>query len=274
MDIFQPVEKDSADPGHGLAIVDVASGAWFSDRGKIEDHKKAKFYDIFTEHGYTVFAVRPGTRGKFTALEMVDHIKHAIRYIKANADEYGIDPDRIGITGPSAGGHLASLVALTPEPGDPNAEDPLLRHGTEVKAAGIFFPPADFLDWDGGKNAHERLGDLYFKGGIKDRSPEEIAQRAREISPRHQVKGKTPPFLIYHGDADPLVPLQQSEVLVQALKEHGNDVKFIVVPGGAHPWPTIDEEVAEMADWFDKVLAGRTGKAAAAGEEEAPEPGK
>ncbi|MBI2435419.1 MAG: alpha/beta hydrolase [Candidatus Hydrogenedentes bacterium] len=254
MDIFTPKAKDPALPGHGLAIVDVASGAWHADRGKIEDHKKAQFYDIFTKHGYTVFAVRPGTRGMYTALEMVGHVKTAIRYIKAHAADYGIDPKRLGLTGPSAGGHLATLVALTPEPGDPSASDPLLQQSTDVQAAGIFFPPTDFLNWNGNTNVAARLGDLYFKGGVNGHTPEEIEARAKEISPRYQVKGKTPPFLIFHGDADPMVPLQQSEVLVAALKEQGNEVTFTVVPGGAHPWPTIDQEVAKMADWFDAKL--------------------
>lgn len=253
MDIFTPKKHEG--PGHGIGIVDIASGAWASGRGKIEDHKKAGFYDIFTTHGYTVFAVRPGTRGKFPIPDMVEHIRHAVRYIKAHAADYHVNPDNLGITGPSAGGHLASLVALTPQPGDPKAEDPLLRFDTSFKAAGIFFPPTDFLHWGGDISAHERLGDLYFKDGIKDKTPEQIEERAKEISPLYHVTADAPPFLIFHGDADPMVPLQQSEVLVKALKEKGVDVTFTVVPGGAHPWPTIPVEVEKMAQWFDQKLS-------------------
>lgn len=259
MDIFQPKAEivDAGElPGEGLAIVDVASGAWFSDRGKIGDHEKAQIYNIFCSKGYTVFAVRPGTRPMYTALEMVSHIKHAIRYIKADAQAYGIDPTRVGLTGASAGAHLAALVALTSDPGDPEANHPILKQGSDVQAVGIFFPPTDFLDWDGGPGAHERVGDIYFKGGIKDKTPEEILARAKEVSPRHQVHAGAPPFLIYHGDADPMVPLQQSQVLVEALKAAGNDAELVVVPGGAHPWPTIPNEVALLSNWFDKQLAG------------------
>ena len=254
MDIFTPKERDPEKPGHGLAIVDVASGAWHADRGKINDHKKAQFFDVFTKHGYIVFAVRPGTRGAYDATEMVDHLHQAIRYIKAHAETYGFDPDRLGITGPSAGGHLASLVALGPRSGDPASEDPLARIDTAVKAAGVFFPPTDFLDWNGGTRSYLRLGELFWKEGVEGKSDEAIRERAMLLSPRHQVKGKTVPFLIFHGDADPLVPLQQSEVLVEALKAHDNDVTFVIVPGGAHPWPTIYEEVEQMAQWFNKVL--------------------
>ena len=251
MDIFKPTGEKN-----GLGIIDVASGAWSSSRGKIEDHKKAMFYDIFCKRGYVVFAIRPGSRGAYAVPEMVANLKRGIRYIKEHASDYGIDPERLGITGPSAGGHLATLTVLTADAGDPNVTDPLLRHSTQVAAAGIFFPPTDFLNWNG-KPAHERLGDLYFKDGIAGKSPEQIEAAAKAASPLYQVKEKTIPFLIYHGDADPLVPLQQSQVLVDALKATGTEVEFHIVPGGAHPWPTIPVEVAKMGDWFDKRLGAK-----------------
>ena len=98
MDVFRPSGESN-----GLGIVDVASGAWHSDRGKIEDHKQAQMYDIFCGRGYTVFAIRPGSRSKFTVNEMVDHLNQGIRYVKAHAAEYGVDPDNLGLTGASAG---------------------------------------------------------------------------------------------------------------------------------------------------------------------------
>src|SRR2546430_4582183 len=144
MDVFTPKGKPN-----GLAIIDVVSGAWYSDRGKIREHAQGQFYNIFCSRGYTVFAVRPGSRTRYTGLEMASHVKTGIRYVKQHAQEYKIDPDRLGITGASAGGHLATLVAVTPEEGKPDAGSPLLRHGTVLRAAAVFFPPTDFLDWDG-----------------------------------------------------------------------------------------------------------------------------
>src|SRR5437879_6734876 len=91
MDIFTPKGK-----GNGLAIIDVVSGAWHSDRGKIRDHTTAQFYAIFCGRGYTVFAVRPGSRTRYTGLEMASHVKMGIRYAKLHAAEYKIDPDQIG----------------------------------------------------------------------------------------------------------------------------------------------------------------------------------
>lgn len=250
MDVFTPTGAKN-----GLAIVDVASGAWHSDRGKIGDHMQAKFYDIFCGKGYTVFAVRPGSRSGYTALEMVAHVKRGIRYVKAHAAEYGIDPARIGLTGASAGGHLASLTTVTAEDGKPDAKNELERFDTRVAAVGVFFPPTDFLDWAGKPADFAKLGDLLFRGGAAGHAEAEVLEQARKISPALAVSAGLPPFLLIHGDADPLVPLQQSQHFVEALKAAGVPVELIVKPGGGHPWLTIPEEVVVLADWFDKQLA-------------------
>jgi dipeptidyl aminopeptidase/acylaminoacyl peptidase len=69
------------------------------------------------------------------------------------------------------------------------------------------------------------------------------------------VSAHAPPFLLIHGDADPLVPLQQSEVMLEALKKAGVPAELIVKKGGGHPWLTLHEEVKVLAEWFDKQLA-------------------
>ncbi|MBI2823216.1 MAG: alpha/beta hydrolase [Planctomycetia bacterium] len=259
MDIFTPTGK-----ANGLGVVDVASGAWFSDRGKINDHKRAQMYDIFCGRGYTVFAVRPGSRSRFTAPEMLSHLKQGIRWVKAHNADYSIDPERLGLTGASAGGHLASLAAVTAEDGRPDDKNPLNRTNTRVKAVAVFFPPTDFTNWDGRKiepggegRIAGTIGNLLFAGGINKQSSEEVFEQIKKISPALQVTSQAPPFLIYHGDADPLVPLQQSQVLIEALKKQGVPAELIVKPGGGHPWPTIHEEVAKVADWFDGQLPAK-----------------
>jgi dipeptidyl aminopeptidase/acylaminoacyl peptidase len=85
-----------------------------------------------------------------------------------------------------------------------------------------------------------------------------VDEAARKASPYFLVTNgqKLPPFNFMHGDADPLVPLQQSEIMVAKLKEAGADVEFFVKPGGGHPWLTIPMEVLTLADWFDKKLKG------------------
>ena len=253
MDVFTPKGKPN-----GLAIVDIASGAWYSDRNKIRDHALAQVYTIFCSRGYVVFAVRPGSKTRYTAAEMDQNVKTAIRYIKAQSSEYKIDPARLGLTGGSAGGHLAALAALTPEPGKAGAANSADRNDTSVRAVGVFFPPTDFLDWDGNKAIRiEVLGPLLFVGGAGGHSEDEIKEAARAISPLHRVAKPTIPFLLIHGDADPVVPLSQSKKLVEAITKSGGSAELIVKPGGGHPWLTIPQEVKVMADWFDKQLVSK-----------------
>jgi dipeptidyl aminopeptidase/acylaminoacyl peptidase len=254
MDVFTPTGKPN-----GLGIVDIASGSWYSDRNKIRDHTLAQVYTIFCSRGYVVFAIRPGSKSRYTAVEMDRNVKSAIRFVKAHAAEYKIDPARLGLTGGSAGGHLATLAALTPEPGKAAATSATDRHDTSVRAVGVFFPPTDFLDWDGNKAIRlDVLGPLLFVGGAQGHSEDEIKQAAKAISPLHRVEKPAIPFLLIHGDADNVVPLSQSKKLVEALTKAGGSAELIVKPGGGHPWLTLPQEVKVMADWFDKQLADKT----------------
>jgi acetyl esterase/lipase len=236
MDIFVPKTNKN-----GFAIIDIGSGAWHSDRGKLKDHQKAGFYDVFCGHGYTVFAIRPGSQTKYTAEEMVANIQQGIKWVRGHAADYKIDANKLGIVGASAGAHLTLLTLLT------------TKEETGIVAAGLFFPPTDFLDW-GEQIPLEHVGNLLFNGGIAGKSPEEIKAKAASISPARLPIGNVPPMLFFHGDADPLVPLQQSQKMVKLLQDAGKQAELIIKPGGEHPWPTIAEEVAKMADWFDKQI--------------------
>lgn len=256
MDIFVPTGKPN-----GLGIVDVASGAWHSDRGKINDHKRARFYDIFGKRGYTVFAIRPGSISRFSAPEMLAHLKDGIRWVKNHATEYKIDPNRLGLTGASAGGHLACLATVTAEEAANDKPD------TTVKATAVFFPPTDFLVYGGRPFDPQSylFKSLALSRDPKDKkevSDEEMKKLLTKISPARCVTGKCPPFLFIHGNADLMVPLQQSEVMVAALKKENVPVELIVKQGGGHPWPTIHEEVAVIADWFDKQLSATAAESA------------
>lgn len=258
MDIFEPTKKKN-----GLAIVLVASGSYHSDRSKVEMFKRAQMYDIFCERGYCVFAIRPGSVTKFSLPEMLANVKTGIRWVKAHAKDFGIDPDRLGLTGASAGGHLCCLAAVTMEAGKEKAKDKLGVHDTRVKAACAFFPPTDFMQYgksgllkiDVDKPPPAFLGPLLFPKGTKGFTKEQLEKVILDASPARRVTKDTPPFLLVHGDADIMVPLQQSERMKEALQTAGIPVQMIVKPGGGHPWPTIHEEVKVAADWFDKNLS-------------------
>src|SRR5262245_483860 len=261
MDVFTPKGQSN-----GLAVVDVISGAWNSDRGKIRDHLRAQTFDIFCRKGYTVFAIRPGSITKFSAPEMLANLNQGIRWVKEHSQEYGIDRDRLGLMGASAGGHLACLAAVTADEakspdGKATSGGPVGAASTRVKAAAVFFPPTDFLNY-GGKavdaRADDRMGEivrrLAFPQGITNETQEDLNQKLTQISPARLVTPRAPPFLLIHGDADPVVPLQQSEAMLAALKGAGVPAELIVKKGGGHPWLTIPVEVRVLADWFDKQL--------------------
>ena len=250
MDVFTPLQHTN-----GAGIVDVVSGAWSSDRNKIRDHTVARIYHILCGRGYTVFAVRPGSKSRYTLAEMDQNLKTGIRFIKEQASERGIDPARLGMTGASAGGHLATLAALTPEPGKPEAKSPAQRHDTRVKAISVFFPPTDLVEWDSGKPADPKMVlPLLYLGGGTQRSPDEITAMAKSVSPVYRVTRPELPFLIFHGDADTTVPLSHSQKLVAAIQKAGGSAELVIKPGGGHPWLTLPEEIRKMADWFDQQL--------------------
>jgi acetyl esterase/lipase len=244
-DVFTPTKNPN-----GRAIVVVASGGWSSDRGKIRDLNRAGLFEELCGRGFHVFAIRPGSISRFSAHDMKDHVEEGIRWVKKHAKDYSIDPNGLGLFGASAGGHLASLAALTNPPVD-------RRSDASVSAVGVFFPPTDFLDF-GGQVLDPRkdgrfdqiLKGLAFRDHQGDFSDQQIREQSVGISPARLVTDQAPPFLVIHGDADPVVPLQQSQALVAALKESGRPAKLIVKEGGAHPWPTIRDEVVIMADWF------------------------
>ncbi|MCA9013454.1 MAG: prolyl oligopeptidase family serine peptidase, partial [Planctomycetaceae bacterium] len=91
-----------------------------------------------------------------------------------------------------------------------------------------------------------------------NRSAEAIELAAKAISPLHQIRAGLPPFLLIHGDADSLVPIQQSVKFVKAVQDHGGSAELIVKEGGDHSWPTVREEIERMADWLDTQLTPTT----------------
>lgn len=249
MDIFTPTG-----PKNGLAIVDVISGAWSSSRSKIRDHERAQFFSILCGRGYTVFAIRPGSISKFTIAEMVDHLQQGVVWVKQHAEEYDINVQRIGLTGASAGGHLASLLAVK----NLSSEVAGGAGVASVKAVAVFFPPTDLLEFGSQDASSGELTSMArrvaFPNGAGDATDEQIRNKLIEISPARLVTAEAPPFLLIHGTADEVVPLEQSQKLLAALHEHGVPAELILKEGGGHPWLTIHDEVAKLADWFDQQL--------------------
>lgn len=250
MDIFEPTG-----PRNGLGIIDVVSGTWLSSRTKLKTHAAAQVFHRLAKLGFTTFAIRPGSRTKFSIPEMLRQLNQGIRWVKQHAVQFQIDPTRLGMLGFSSGGHLACLSAVTDE-------DSVERSGINhrVQAVAAFFPPTDFLQYGNASTdplAKEQARQLMLQVTAPhgpNLSPDEFDQLLAQLSPARHVTSQAPPFLLIHGDADQVVPLQQSEVMLHALQKAGVPAELIVKPGEGHLWQTIDEEVQLAADWFAKTL--------------------
>ena len=138
MDVFTPARN-----ANGAAVIFVVSGGWFSAHENVNTGLAAGF----AKRGYTVFEVVHGSQPRFTIQDAVADLNLAVRFIRYHAKDYGIDPDRIGITGGSAGGHLSLMQGTAGDAGDPKAKDPVDRVSSRVQAVACFFPPTDFLNW-------------------------------------------------------------------------------------------------------------------------------
>ncbi len=250
MDVFQPTKKNN-----GHAIVWMVSGGWHS---KHEDVNPGT-YAPFLERGYTVFAVVHGSQPKYIISEIVPDIQRAVRFIRFNARKWGVNPDHLGISGGSAGGHLSLTMGTQGGPGDPNAKDPIDRESSAVQAVACFFPPTDFLNYGAAGEDGVGVGTLKdYKSafGPMSETPEGRQKLGHEVSSIYFISGHTPPTLIIHGDADKLVPIQQSESFVAAATAAGVEAKLIPKAGGQHGWPHMEVETALLADWFDAHLLG------------------
>src|SRR5207342_2870652 len=105
------------------------------------------FLDELLRRGYTVFAVVHGSQPKYTIPEILQDMHRAVRFIRHRAKDYHIDPDRIGIIGASAGGHLSLMQGTAGDLGNPKARDPIDRVSNRVQAVTAFFPPTDLLNY-------------------------------------------------------------------------------------------------------------------------------
>jgi acetyl esterase/lipase len=183
--------------------------------------------------------------------------KAAVRWLKANAAKLHVDPEKIGVWGHSAGGHLVSMLGLTGN--QPQLEGRSGSPGPSSRVACVvdFSGPSDMIAFV-----------EYFEGKRKSKTPsgglaklfgeplDRWQDAARQASPTSYVAADAPPFLIVHGTADPLVPLAQAEVLYGALKKAGTNATLVKIVGGGHG--IGGKELSErVRAFFDKYLRGQ-----------------
>jgi acetyl esterase/lipase len=243
MDLYRPEEPN------GALVLYIHGGGWTS--GSKNGGSGSEMWAELLSRGYLVAAIDYRLAPGFKFPAQMEDVTCAVLYLKGHSGELGIDPDRIGAYGGSAGGHLASLLGTT---GGHGYEMGITTLDAEVAAVVDLFGPADLtVEFDG---ASERIITTVF--GTADRD----AKVLRQASPVYQVSADDPPFLIIHGEKDGLVPIAQGERLYQALVAAGVEAEFVPVENAGHGFipdggpisPTRVEITKLVADFFDEHL--------------------
>lgn len=208
------------------AFVYMHGGAWIS--GSKEDGVPAICY--YASHGFAAASVGYRLSGEARFPAQLEDCKCAVRFLRAEAKQLGLDAARIGTMGSSAGGHLAILLGLTGE------NDPFENRGghekesSRVSSVCDLFGVSDFLQMPKKHRPDALSATAQFLGGTVDQVPEQY----RLASPVNYVHAGAPPFLIVHGDQDKLVPPHQSELLHEALRKAGVESTLKIVQGAEH----------------------------------------
>jgi acetyl esterase/lipase len=233
MDVYRP----AAPNGRGIVVI---QGSGFSrplgyDAPQLKDLSFVRTYgERLTAAGYTVFAPNHRATPRFHYPGAVEDVQRAVRFIRANAADYGIDPARIGAVGASSGGYMAAMLGVLDGTGDPADPDPVNRLSAKVQAVVALMAPFDLArqrEHSGG------IPEALFVGASMDPnlSPTAVEQaRYTSASPLTYVTADDAPVLMLHGDKDAAVSLEQSRAMAAALEKAGVEAQLIVVPGGDH----------------------------------------
>jgi acetyl esterase/lipase len=218
---------------------------WIHGGGWRKGTKDAPMALPLLEHGYALASIdyRLSSEAIFPA--QIHDCKAAVRFLRAHALDYGINPDRFGAWGDSAGGHLAALLGTS---GHVAALEGDLGHAgvsSRVQAVADWYGPTDFLAMGGWHEDADSPESLLI-GGVIRKHPE----RCAVANPITHIRPDNPPFLIMHGDRDTTVPINQSELLYQAMRRAGVDVSFEKQIGEGHGFknPVVYSRVREFFD--------------------------
>ncbi len=230
-DVLKPKDPN------GAGVLFIVSGGWVSQW--MPPEREAAFLKPLLDHGYTVFAVRHGSSPKFVIPEIVPDVRRAVRFIRLHAQDWNVDPQRLGVSGWSAGGHLSLMLGTTGDDGDPQNPDPVLRTSSRVQAVVAYFPPTDLRPYVRDDDLPTRFPALKFD-----------VEKADDFSPLLQVSSDDAPVLLIHGDRDELVPLWHSEKIAEAFRAVGVETKLVVIEGAGHGF-TGEGAVRAMEAWLD-----------------------
>jgi acetyl esterase/lipase len=234
------------------AIVDIPGGAWRKVDKKAED---AVFY---AKHGFIGISITHRTSDIAVFPAAVHDCKTAIRWVRANAGKYNIDPNKIGVTGVSSGAHLATLLGTSNGDKYLEGNGDYQQFSSEVQAVVDHFGPTDFLQGDRVEPINSPAS-LFIGGALS-----ENREKVRLANPITYIDSHDPPIWIGHGELDGMVDISQSEILFEALKAAGVPSKFVRVKNADHMYfrykwdmevsPTVDELFQHTISWFTSYL--------------------
>lgn len=249
LDIFVPEKSERPLP----MIVYIPGGAWFG----CDKNLCLPFQFGFCQQGYATASLsyRVSTEAPFPA--QIEDIKAAIRWIRANAGTYNIDPNRIGVMGTSAGGHLACLLGVTGKARQFDVGEHL-EQSSAVQAVCNFYGATDFLHlFDQFPVGAEKIA--YMREMIDRLLGGPLAEKtelARQASPINYIDENSPPFLTVHGTVDEMVPFRQAELLHDKLRQNGVVNRLFPVPDAGHGEDQLFTEnlFDEVFRFFDEQL--------------------
>jgi acetyl esterase/lipase len=246
VDLYLPEKTEKPLP----LIIWIHGGAWMA--GTKDNPSPAL---RFLKDGYAVAQVgyRLSQDAKFPA--QIHDCKAAVRWLRANADKYNLDPNRFVAWGASAGGHLVALLGVTGSVTELEGTVNDLKHYSRVQAVIDWFGPTDFLhigepESDLKHNAPDSPESKLIGGPLLENK-----HKAAKASPITYTSKDAPPFLIMHGDKDRTVPFNQSELLYAALKKAGADATFIPMKGAGHGFGGPDA-ITAVQDFLKRCFKG------------------
>jgi acetyl esterase/lipase len=238
VDVIRPADTGVISP----AVIYVHGGGWAA--GSKSDTPN----EMLASRGFATFSVSYRFSHEAIFPAAIHDVKAAIRWVRANAAGLRIDPERIGIWGYSAGGHLASLAAVTGDLPELEGDGESPEFSSSVQAV----VPLSGPSWFPAESMHGDAAVARLLGAHQTEAPEVAAL----ASPAGHVNAGAPPFLIVHGDADTVVPISQSELLDERLRDAGVDSELIRVAGAGHSYHDLltPEVVDRISAFFRKCL--------------------
>jgi len=258
LDVYRPAKPN------GYGIVFVAGSGFQADPSygarPIKETQIGLWGPPLTAAGYTVFAVNHRGAPRFHYPAALEDVQRAIRFVRAHAKDYAIDGSRLGGLGGSSGGNLIGLAAMRAAPGNPGDADPVNRESATLQAIVLRAAVSDL------RNMPTPEGANFVVSYMESPPADAVRALYESASPVTQVGPNSAPTLLIHGDADALVPFQQSVAMEKALRSAGARTRLISVPGGVHgadfgaadrPRPDWPNYYGETVAWFDKYLRAR-----------------